>query len=197
MVASYEASPTAMQHVDRYLAAAEQLAANRPGDPDAQSALGVAYSQAGKVAAAAERIDAAMQYFRRNGEIQSAIVAAAPYNITARRNLMLAWSTLSDTALGPLGQSSYTGPAGPAVDIDPRLRADALDASTKALEQARSDPGTGSRERHRELRSRGGAWPAGAHLPAQGTIGPLPRSRRASRGCASSRPAIRHGRRSS
>ncbi len=186
-----------MQHVDRYLAAAEQLAAGRPGDPEAQSALGVAYSQAGKVAAAAERTDDALQYFRRNGEIQAAIVAAPPYNITARRNLMLAWSTLSDTALGPLGQSSYTGPGGPAVDIDPRLRADALDASTEGAGAGQVDPGTGSRERHRELRSRGGARPAGARRTRPGTIGPLPRSSRASRGCARSSRAIRRGRRSS
>jgi serine/threonine protein kinase/tetratricopeptide (TPR) repeat protein len=136
LTAGFESSPAAMRNLPRYLERAEQFAARRPGDAEAQSALGVAYSQAGKVEHSAEHVDAAIRYFRRNGEIQAGIVAAAPYNITARRNLMLAWSTLNDVALGPLGQSSYTGPSGPAVDLDPQRRAEALDAALKTIEQA-------------------------------------------------------------
>lgn len=136
LLAAFESSPAAFGSVPRYLELAERLNHERPGAATSKAALGVAYSQAGKVAASAEHLDEARAYYRRNAELQGEIVAADPYNATARRNLMLAWGTLTDLALGPLGQTSYTGAGGPAVAIDARQREDALDAATRTIEQA-------------------------------------------------------------
>jgi serine/threonine protein kinase/tetratricopeptide (TPR) repeat protein len=144
LLARFEGNPAAPRHIARYLELAERLAREQPAAVTSQAALGVAYSQAGKVAASADRLDEALGYFRRNAEIQGEIVAADPYNATARRNLMLAWSTLADVALGPLGQTSYTGAGGPAVEIDAGRRRDALDAARRTIEEAerlyREDP---------------------------------------------------------
>lgn len=137
LLASFEAHPAAPPHLPRYIERAEQLVRVRPGDSDSQSGLGVAFSQAGKVAHAAGRVDEALAYFRRNTELQAAIVAAEPFNTTARRNLMLAWSTVTDVALGPLGATSYTGSGGPAVEISADHRRQALEAATHTIEQAR------------------------------------------------------------
>ncbi len=135
LLASFDTSPAVAGDVPRYLELAEQLGRTRPGT-SAKAALGVAYSQAGKVAASVGQMDEARAYFRRNAEIQGEIVESDPYNATARRNLMLAWSTLADVALGPLGPSSYTGAGARAVAIDAAARADALEAVTRTVEQA-------------------------------------------------------------
>jgi eukaryotic-like serine/threonine-protein kinase len=136
LLARFEANPAVPGLIVRYLERAEQLARQRPSAVESRAALGVAYSQAGKVASSAGRMDEALGYFRRNAEIQSEIAEAEPFNATARRNLMLAWSTLADMALGPLGLNSYTGAGGPPVELDPERRREALDASTRVVEQA-------------------------------------------------------------
>jgi eukaryotic-like serine/threonine-protein kinase len=131
----FESSPAAQQLLRPYLERARALVAVAP-TPHSRPALAVAYSQAGKVAASAGRVDESLDYFRDAAKIQAEIVAAEPFNATARRNLMLAWNNLSDLALGPLGLSSYTGPGGPPADLDPRRRQQALEAATSAIEQA-------------------------------------------------------------
>ncbi len=136
LVAGYEASPTAPRHIPRYLELAERLAREQPESARSIAALGVAYSQAGKVAASADHWDEALAHYRRNAELQGQIVAADPFNATVRRNLMLAWSTIADVALGPLGATSYTGAGGPPVDLDPTRRAAALDAATRMIDEA-------------------------------------------------------------
>ncbi len=136
LLARFDTNPAAPGHIEAYLDRARQLAQQRPADVDASAALGVAYSQAGKVAAAAGRVDEALGYFRHNAEIQAELVKAEPFNATARRNLMLAWNTLADMALGPLGQDSYTGPGGPPVPLAPDRRREALAAATQVVEQA-------------------------------------------------------------
>lgn len=148
-VAGYEATPGATDVLPRYLELAERLAREQPDSVPSISALGVAYSQAGKVASSADRWEEALTYFRRNAEIQGQIVAADPFNATIRRNLMLAWSTIADVALGPLSATSYTGPGGPPVDLDPERRQAALEASTRMIEEAehlyREDPSNTTR----------------------------------------------------
>jgi tetratricopeptide (TPR) repeat protein len=148
-VAGFEATPGATTVLPRYLELAERLARDRPRSVPSMSALGVAYSQAGKVASSADRWEEALAYFRRNAEIQGQIVAADPFNATIRRNLMLAWSTIADVALGPLSPTSYTGPGGPPVDLSPERRQAALDASTRMIEEAehlyREDPSNTTR----------------------------------------------------
>lgn len=137
LIASYDTHPAVLPYLPRYIERAEQLVRLNPGDGASQSGLGVAYSQAGKAAHAAGRVDEALAYFRRNSELQAAVVATEPFNTTARRNLMLAWSNVGDVALGPLGLSSYTGSGGPAVEIDEGHRRQALEASARTIEQGR------------------------------------------------------------
>lgn len=136
LLARFDTNPATPPLIGRYLERAEDLARRRPSAVESRAALGVAYSQAGKVASAAGRIEEALGYFRRNAEIQGEIAEAEPFNATARRNLMLAWSTLADLALGPLGMDSYTGAGGPPVDLDPERRREALAAASKVVEQA-------------------------------------------------------------
>lgn len=136
LLAGFDTSQATLRHVARYLERAEQFARQAPDAAEGRIELGGAYSQAGKVAASAGHWDEALSYFRRNADIQVEAAATEPYNVAVRRNLMLTWSNLADIALGPLGLSSYTGASGPAVDLDPARRTQALDAATKAVEQA-------------------------------------------------------------
>lgn len=144
LLARFDTNPVAPRLVGTYLERAGQLARQRPGTAESRAALGVAYSQAGKVAAAAGRVDEALGYFRHNAEIQAEVADAEPFNTTARRNLMLAWNTLADMALGPLGQDSYSGPGGPPVHLASDRREEALAAARQVVEQAewlrRHDP---------------------------------------------------------
>lgn len=95
----------------------ERLLALAPGDLEAQATVAVAYSQAGNVASTTEDVATARRYYARSAEIHAAIVAAAPNNATARRNLMIVQANLGDQLLGPLGSSSYTGAGGPPVPV--------------------------------------------------------------------------------
>lgn len=135
LMATFDTSPAAQRLATRYLERAEQFA-QRPSGESSRQALAMAYSQVGKVTAAVSEIDRALGFFRRSAEIQAEIVASEPFNATARRNLMLAWANLADMALGPLGLNSYSGASGPAVDLDPGHRAQALEAATKAVKEA-------------------------------------------------------------
>jgi eukaryotic-like serine/threonine-protein kinase len=136
IITRFDARQATTRHVSRYLSVAEQLARQRPDSAESTTDLGVAYSQAGRLAASLDRYDEATRYFRRNIELQSALVARDPNSMTFRRNLMIAWSNLADVALGPLGSYSATGSGGPAATLDENRRQDARRAWERVVEQA-------------------------------------------------------------
>jgi tetratricopeptide (TPR) repeat protein len=136
IITRFDVRQETTRHVPRYLAVAEQLAKQRPDTPESTTDLGVAYSQAGRLAASLDRYDEATRYFRRNIELQSALVERDPNNMTSRRNLMLAWSNLADVALGPLGSYSASGAGGPAATLDESRRKEARRAWERVVEQA-------------------------------------------------------------
>jgi eukaryotic-like serine/threonine-protein kinase len=136
IITRFDARQATTRHVPRYLSVAEQLAKQRPDSAESTTDLGVAYSQAGRLAASLDRYDEATGYFRRNIELQSALVARDPNSMTFRRNLMLAWSNLADVALGPLGTYSATGSGGPAATLDDKRRQEARRAWERVVEQA-------------------------------------------------------------
>lgn len=144
IMANFTSSPAARKLVSRHLEIAEQLAGVRPVTVDRLANLGVAYSQAAKIAATDGNLEEAMQHLRKNVEVQSRAVAMEPQNYSVRRNLMMAWFHIGDERLGPLGPTSYTGSGGPPVEIDPKLRREALEAYRKGAEQSewiyRHDP---------------------------------------------------------
>lgn len=136
ILADFTSSPAARKLVSRHLEIAEQVARSRPLTVDSLANLGVAYAQAAKIAAIDGDIEEAMGYLRKNVEVQSRAVAMEPQNYSARRNLMMAWFHIGDERLGPLGPTSYTGSGGPPVEIDPKLRREALEAYRKGAEQS-------------------------------------------------------------
>jgi serine/threonine protein kinase/tetratricopeptide (TPR) repeat protein len=136
IITLFDARPAASRYVPRYLSLAERLARQQPDTPNSIADLGVAYSQAGRLAASIDRLDEATRYFRRNIELQTVLVGRDPQNTTIRRNLMLAWSNLADVALGPLGAYSPSGSGGPPADLDPARRREARNAFDRVVEQA-------------------------------------------------------------
>lgn len=145
LLASFASNPVVRARLPRLLEVAEECARRRPDAAESLAQLGVAYAQAGKMASEDGAEEVALQYLRRNADLQTQVVSMSPENATARRNLMLAWSHLADLALGPLGSASVTGSGGPAVHLDPARRRQALEAWSKAVEQAEwlftRDPG--------------------------------------------------------
>jgi eukaryotic-like serine/threonine-protein kinase len=137
IITAFEVRPSVSRYLPRYLSVAEQLARRQPDTPNSAIDLGVAYSQAGRQAAAVDRYDEAARYFRRNIELQTAVVAREPDNARARRNLMIAWSNLADVALGPLGAYGSGGAGGPAAPLDAAQRREARKAWEEVVEQAR------------------------------------------------------------
>jgi eukaryotic-like serine/threonine-protein kinase len=148
IITAFDVRPSVNRYVPRYVSVAEQLARRQPDTANSTIDLGVAYSQAGRQAAAIDRYDEATRYFRRNVDLQSTIVARDPENARARRNLMLAWSNLAEVALGPLGPYSSSGAGGPPVALDAKKRQEAREAWERVVEQARwlyeRDPGNDS-----------------------------------------------------
>lgn len=136
LISTFTASPAARAQIDSYLRNAENAAKHRPVTPDSLSQLGVAYSQAGKLAADDGNEQEALRYFRRNIDLHEQAVRIQPDNATARRNLMMALFTVGDMAMGPLSLSSYTGSGGPLHDLDPETRRTALDSFRKMVEHA-------------------------------------------------------------
>jgi serine/threonine protein kinase/tetratricopeptide (TPR) repeat protein len=136
LISGYSGSSEAPNRVPRYLEYAERLAKLQPVSVSSLAMLGVAYAQAGKVAQDGADEEQALRYYERNAELQARVVELEPGNSTGRRNLMLAWSHIAGINLGPLGPGSYTGAGGPAVPIDPKKRAKALEAMKKAVELA-------------------------------------------------------------
>jgi tetratricopeptide (TPR) repeat protein len=136
LITRFDARPAASRHVARYLDVAEQLARQQPESAKSISDLGVAYSQAGRLAASLDQHEEASRYFRRNIDQQNILVAREPENTAARRNLMIAWSNLADLALGPLGTYSASGAGGPQAPLDPARRREAREAWNRVVEQA-------------------------------------------------------------
>ncbi|MEZ5291105.1 MAG: serine/threonine-protein kinase [Vicinamibacterales bacterium] len=136
LLASFDTSPAAVREGDRIVTIAEEVARRLPGDADARLGVGVAHSLAGKMAASRGDNAAAIAHYRRNAEIQEALVREQPENLTARRSVMLAWSTMADLALGPLGTGSWTGAGGPPRPLDPESRRQALDAANRMVAEA-------------------------------------------------------------
>jgi len=136
-VARFYSTNDSRKQIVRHLELAERLLKLRGDSPDALDQFGLANSQAGKARAFEGDDDAALLYFRRNVDIQTKLVALRPDSNNTRRNLSIAWVNVGDLALGPIGPYSYGGAGGPQVAIDPKRRAEALEAYTKALELAR------------------------------------------------------------
>jgi serine/threonine protein kinase len=143
ILSQFEASQVA-RAITNHIDVAERLTALSPVTPANLGRLAVAYSVVGKAAGGSNRLDEALHHYRRAVELQTRAFELDPENATIRRDLMLAWSNISDHELGPLGPYSYTGANGPAVDIDPAARARALEAYRKIQEMAewlyRRDP---------------------------------------------------------
>lgn len=144
LISSFTGSPAARKHIARHIEITERVFARRPVNADTLANLGLAYSQAAKVAETEGNDADTVKYLNRNVEIQARVVAMVPDNVSARRNLMLAWFHIGDHFLGPLGPGSYTGASGPRIEVDPARLKKALDAYVKGSEQSewlyRSDP---------------------------------------------------------
>ncbi|MGE0814028.1 MAG: protein kinase [Vicinamibacterales bacterium] len=136
LLASFDTSPAAVREGDRIVTIAEAVARRLPDDADARLGLGVAHSLAGKMAASRGDNASAIAHYRANAEIQEALVREHPENVTARRSVMLAWSTMADLALGPLGTGSWTGAGGPPRPLDSESRRQALDAANRMVAEA-------------------------------------------------------------
>lgn len=136
LLASFDGIPAAVREDDRIVTIAEAVARRLPDDAEARLSVGVSHSLAGKMAASRGDDAAAIDHYRRNAEIQEALVRDQPENVTARRSVMLAWSTMADLALGPLGTGSWTGASGPPRSLEPERRREALDAANRMVAEA-------------------------------------------------------------
>lgn len=148
LISAFTGSPAARKHIARHIEITENVTARRPVNADTLANLGLAYSQAAKVAEAEGNEPETLKHLSRNIEIQNRVVALEPNNATARRNLMLAWFHIGDHHLGPLGPASYTGAFGPRIEVDAGRLRQALEAYTKGAEQSewnfQRDPGNES-----------------------------------------------------
>lgn len=129
-------SAEARKLLPRYLEAAEKAARNDPSSVSLKGSLGVAYSQAGKIAQKDGDIQLAISNFSRYVQLITETVLLEPNNGAARRNLMLALANLADAQLGPLGASSSPGPYGRRVELDETVRKQITDAFAKARVEA-------------------------------------------------------------
>jgi tetratricopeptide (TPR) repeat protein len=132
------------KQIARHLELADRLVKLRGNTPDTLDQIGLANSQAGKAKALEGDDEAALMHLRRNVEIQTQLVTLRPNSNNAKRNLSIAWVNVGDLALGPVGPNSFIGTGGPQLLLDPKRRAEAIEAYSKGLEQARlrhqSDP---------------------------------------------------------
>ena len=136
IITRFDARQATTRHVPRYLSVAEELAS---GNQTPESPPPISAWRTRKPAASPRRsIDTTrpLATSQRNIELQSALVARDPNNMTFRRNLMIAWSNLADVALGPLGSYSATGSGGPAATLDDSRRQEARRAWERVVEQA-------------------------------------------------------------
>ena len=197
IVASYEASPTAMQHVDRYLAAAEQLAAGAARR--SRRAIGprrrlLAGRQGRRRGRAHRRRDAVLPAQQRD-----------PGGDRRRGALQRHRPAQPDAGLEhaqptpPSDRSARARIPAPAARRSTSIRGFAPTRSTRRRRRWSRRSGSRNRTPRATPRASISRWrSAGWRPPTRpGTIGPLPRSSRLSRGCASSSRAIRHVRRSS
>ncbi|MEZ5421452.1 MAG: hypothetical protein R2708_29505, partial [Vicinamibacterales bacterium] len=136
LLTNFDTSPAAVREGDRIVTIAEAIERRLPDDANARLDVGVSHSLAGKMAASRGDNAAAIAHYRRNAEIQEALVREQPENVTARRSVMLAWSTMADLALGPLGTGSWTGASGPPRPLDAESRRQALDAANRMVAEA-------------------------------------------------------------
>jgi serine/threonine protein kinase len=147
LVVNLDGEQAAVQALPRYLEVSELRVAKNPQSAVAKSDLGVAYSQAGRIALADDGDpESARRYFRKYVDLLSQSLKAEPDNTNMRRNLMLAWAKLGDTALGSMNANSYDGPfVVRRIEIPEKDRREALDAYREAHEQAKwrssRDPG--------------------------------------------------------
>ena len=136
LLSTFNSDAWVMTLLPRSLEIADHRARLQPGDDEALAQLAVTYSQAGNLESARENMALAQQYYRNAADLHARIIAAAPDNVTARRNHMIVLANLADILLGPRGSASYVGSGGPPRPLDEGARAAALDAMTRACDEA-------------------------------------------------------------
>jgi len=139
LLAGFPMSALARAQVASNIENAERIMKSKPRSEVTISQLGVAYSQAGKIAHDEARIEDARRYFQRNIDLHTELVGMQPNNAPARRNLLIGLFTLADLELGPLGLISTTGALGPppAGVADAKLREAARPVFERGVEQAK------------------------------------------------------------
>jgi eukaryotic-like serine/threonine-protein kinase len=139
LIAGFPMSPLARAQIASHIENAERIMKSKPRSEVTISQLGVAYSQAGKIAHDEARTDDARRYFQRNIELHTELVAMEPNNATARRNLLIGLFALADLELGPLGLTSTTGAMRPprAGVPDAKFREAARPVFERGVEQAK------------------------------------------------------------
>lgn len=91
----------AEQQLLKRLAPDAQLAAELPNDPDALLSLAGTYSLLGMTQSRQSRLEKSLEYYGRSVELREKVVALRPHDVSAQRELMMAYGHVGDSLGSP------------------------------------------------------------------------------------------------